>query len=486
MPNVTVSTLTLAGLADSDIPLALFVYEDSGVAGAFPAPGTRKQIFEEAKAEGFKGGCGEVISLTVADKAGKRRYVLSGLGQRKSSTAETVRRAAGAVYKHAKGRYEKIALWVFNHSQEAAEGLMLAAYTFEEYKKAEKPEKLTTALLLAQNAAQKQSLEKTISRAAINCASVCYVRDLVNRGPSDKSPESIAALAKELEGDGVTVDVISRQEAQKLGMGAFLAVSRGSTQEPVMLHLTYKPKASTKKKIGLVGKGITFDSGGLSLKPPQSMEAMKMDMAGAACVLSVFKALPKLKPRVEVHGVCAFAYNMPGPDAIKPGDVVKASNGKTIEILNTDAEGRLVLADALVYAVAQKVDSIIDLATLTGAVLVALGSKVTGAMGNDRRLLGQLMSAGDKADEAFCELPLVPDYKEQIKSSIADLQNIGKVRGEAGSIIGGLFLEEFVDGKPWVHLDIAGTAWNDSPSAYCPTGGTGSVVRTLLEYLSTL
>jgi leucyl aminopeptidase len=177
---------------------------------------------------------------------------------------------------------------------------------------------------------------------------------------------------------------------------------------------------------------------------------------------------------------------MPGPDAVKPGDVVKAANGKTIEILNTDAEGRLVLADALHFAASQKVDAIIDLATLTGAVVTALGSKVTGVMGNDRRLLKQLFAAAAKTDEALCELPLVKDYKEHLKSTIADLQNIGKVRGEAGSINGGLFLEEFVGGTPWVHLDIAGTAWNDSPSAYCPAGGTGSIVRTILELIAGL
>ena len=177
---------------------------------------------------------------------------------------------------------------------------------------------------------------------------------------------------------------------------------------------------------------------------------------------------------------------MPGPDAIKPGDVVKAMNGKTIEILNTDAEGRLVLADALVYAGKQELDGVIDLATLTGAVIIALGSKVTGAMTNNKPLLRQLTASAGRAQEELCELPLPRDYKEGIKSSIADLQNIGKARGEAGSIIGGLFLEEFVDGKPWVHLDIAGTAWNNHGTAYCPEGGTGSIVRTLLDYLASL
>ncbi|MBI3551369.1 MAG: leucyl aminopeptidase [Elusimicrobia bacterium] len=485
MATVSVSTLGLADFHSTHIPAGLFVFEDGGIAGSFPAPAARKLLLDEAKAEGFKGAAGEIASVSASDKGSKRRFVLAGLGPRKKLSPETVRRGAAAIYKYAQSRFEKIAVSAFLHPQAAAEGLLLSSYKFDEYRKPEK-EKLSSAALLVSNAAQRQAFERAIAKASLYCDSVCFVRDLVNRGPSDKSPESLAELAKGLAGDGVSVDVISRQEAQKLGMGSFLAVARGSSAEPVMLHLTYKPKGGARRKVGLVGKGITFDSGGLSLKPPQSMETMKCDMAGAASVLSVFKALPKLKPRAEVHGVCAFTYNMPGPDAIKPGDVVRASNGKSIEILNTDAEGRLVLADALVYATQLKLDGVIDLATLTGAVVVALGAKVTGAMGNDKRLLGALGAAAAKTEEALCELPLVMDYKEQIKSPIADLQNIGKVRGEAGSIIGGLFLEEFVDGKPWVHLDIAGTAWNDSPSAYCPAGGTGSIVRTLLEYISNL
>src|SRR5581483_6318130 len=240
--------------------------------------------------------------VTLSDKGAKRRCLLAGLGPRKGATAETTRRACAALYKAAVGRWEELIVSIPSNAQAAAEGFLLASYRFEEYKKPSSPDKLAKILFPAQNAAQRQTLERAIDRASLHCASVVYVRDLVNRGPSDKSPESIAKLAKELEGDGVTVDVISRQEAQKLGMGCFLAVARGSSAEPVMLHLIYKPKGAAKRKLGLVGKGITFDSGGLSLKPPQHMETMKMDMAGAATVLGVFKALPKLKPRAEIHG----------------------------------------------------------------------------------------------------------------------------------------------------------------------------------------
>ena len=254
-----------------------------------------------------------------------------------------------------------------------------------------------------------------------------------------------------------------------------------------MVHMVYKPKAATKKRVALVGKGVCFDSGGLSLKPAAAMEDMKSDMAGAASVIAVFKVIARLKPAAEVHGIFAAVYNMPGHDACKPGDVLKAMNGKTIEVWNTDAEGRLVLADALCLAAKQEPQAIVDLATLTGAIVVALGSKVAGAMGNDRRLMAQMLAAGKRADEAFCELPLVEEYKENIKGNIAELLNISKVRGEAGSIIGGLFLQEFVDGKPWLHLDIAGVTFaNGDWNSYSPKGGTGSPVRTLIEWLGAL
>jgi leucyl aminopeptidase len=407
-----------------------------------------------------------------------------GLGPRKDYSPETLRRAAGSMIGYARRRWKELAVAAPGDLQAACEGLLLASYSFSEYKKPEE-DRLSQARLLI-SAPQALAARKAVERASLYCEAVCLARDLVNRGPSDKTPRSLADLAQTLKSPKTTVTVIDKAKAQELGLGSFLGVARGSAAEPVFLHLVHKPKAPARRKVGLVGKGITFDSGGLSLKPPQSMETMKMDMAGAASVLAVFRVLPRLEVRAEVHGFCAITYNMPGPDAMKPGDVIRAMNGKTIEVLNTDAEGRLVLADALAYATREKLDAIIDLATLTGAVVTALGSKVSGTMGNNPPLMRQLKAASEKTGEAFCELPLVRDYKDQIKSSIADLQNIGKARGEAGSIIGGLFLEEFVDGRPWVHCDIAGTAWNDSPSAYCPSGGTGSMVRTLLEYLSAL
>ncbi len=481
---IPVSSLSLAATDERDAPLCLFSHPGGVLAGAGALPpALRKDLSAQAAAEGFTGELGECVGLR-ADRGGRsRRFLIAGAGRREDASPETWRRAAGVLYQHARGRFEEISVLPGPDARATAEGLMLGSYRFSEYKKAD-PSRLARAGLVFAGAAARRGIEKACAEAAIIADAVAMVRDLVDRAPSDKTPESIAALAQNLAGAQTKVTVISKAEAEKLGMGAFLGVARGGGADPVFLHLTYKPKGA-RRKIGLVGKGITFDSGGLSLKPAASMETMKMDMAGAAAVLGVFKALPQFKIRAEVHGFCPFTYNLPGPDAVRPGDVLKAMNGKTIEVLNTDAEGRLVLADALVYACRQKFDAIVDLATLTGAAVVALGSKVTGAMTNNRALLAQLFSASKRAGETLWELPLPREYREMIKSSFADLKNIGKP-GEAGTIIGGLFLQEFVDDTPWVHLDIAGTAWTDSDTPTCPKGGTGALVRTLVEYLKAL
>lgn len=475
-----------SAVRDAETPLALFAYEDAGLAGAtLLQPKVRKALLERGKTEGFKAGAGETVAFTDSDGGRQRRIVLVGLGKRKEANAETVRRAAASLGQYARKRFKTVAAFLPADAQSAGEGLVLSSYRFEEYKKPDPDAQLSDVQIVIEAPAQRSRLEAALNRAALYAEAVAFARDLVNRGPSDKRPEALGKLAQGLAGGAVSVQLIGREEAEKLGMGSYLSVARGSTVAPCFVHLTYRPKGA-KRKTGLVGKGISFDSGGLSLKPPQAMEEMKMDMAGAALVLGVFKVLERLKIKTEVQGFCAFTYNMPGPDATKPGDIVKAMNGKTIEILNTDAEGRLVLADALVYAGRQNLDSILDFATLTGAALIALGSNVTAAMANDRGLLNRYVAASRRTGEDVWELPLVKEYKDRLKSSVADLRNISKVRTEAGTIIGGLFLQEFVDGKPWVHFDIAGPAWASSDGPYCPEGGTGALVRTTLEYLGGL
>jgi leucyl aminopeptidase len=285
---------------------------------------------------------------------------------------------------------------------------------------------------------------------------------------------------------GLAVRVYAPDALRRLGMGAILAVGRGSRNDPRLIELVYRPRGARRAAgpVALVGKGITFDSGGLSLKPPQSMEVQKRDMAGGAAVLGAMQAIAALKPPIEVRAYVGAAENMPDGRAYRPGDVLRTYNGKTVEVLNTDAEGRLVLADALGYAAAGgsgrggKPRWIVDLATLTGAVTIALGRGVAGVMGTDQALVRDLIETGRESGEPMWELPLVDEYASALDSPIADLKNTGD--GSAGSIFGGLFLREFVGGLPWAHIDIAAVAFTDKPRPYAPRGAVGWGVRTLV------
>ncbi|MDE2313285.1 MAG: leucyl aminopeptidase, partial [Elusimicrobia bacterium] len=461
------------------------VYDDGTLLGGGIAAGERRRLWEASRENGFKAGVGECAE-THEIAQGSRRIVLVGLGKKKEAGPEVLRRAGAALCRHAKSRWEKLLISVPAASAAPiSEGFMLASYEFAEYKKPEAA-RLSSAGFLAADARGKAGLRKILDRTEAACQAVAFARDLVNRGASDKAPKKMGEIASALAGPRVKVEVFGREKAAELGMGSFLSVARGSDDEPAFVRLVYKPAGRVKKRIGLVGKGIAFDSGGLSLKPPVSMETMKMDMAGAAAVLAVFKALPALRLNLEIRGFCPFTYNLPGPRATMPGDVVKAMNGKTIEILNTDAEGRLVLADALCLAAQEKLDAVIDMATLTGAAVTALGSKVSAVMAGDRPLLERLLRASRESGEMMWELPLVKEYRELLKSDVADLRNIGRARGEAGTIIGGLFLKEFAGDVPWAHLDIAGPAWSDKASSYFSQGGTGAPVRTILRYLESL
>jgi leucyl aminopeptidase len=305
----------------------------------------------------------------------------------------------------------------------------------------------------------------------------------VNEPPSVCTPRYLAEAAETVAkgADSVTLKVIDEKEAKRLGMGGLLGVSAGSTEPPRFVHLTYTAPDAVST-VAILGKGITFDSGGLCIKPADGMLNMKDDMSGAAAVIGVFHALRELKPRVTVHGIFAASENMPGGGAYKMRDVLRAMNGKTMEIVNTDAEGRLVLSDALSYASKLKPDCIIDLATLTGACVVALGPEVSGIFGTDQPLVDRLLAAGKSTGERIWQLPLVDEYWDMIKSDVADMKNSGGRWG--GSITAALFLKEFVgDGIPWAHIDIAGPALTESNQPYKPAGGTGVGVRTMLRFL---
>lgn len=455
-----------------------------------------------AKIQGFEGKIGQQI-LFPAPKGNAAEYLLIvGLGSFEALQNDHVREAAGVAVNTAKrlglttvaieliGEDEGIENF---HPAENAEALataaMLANYEFENYKKSEtKPVKQLT--IVAEDGRDAKRAEKGIERAKLVADGVAVARDLVNTPAKDMSPKRLAQFAEttaSMSGKSVKVKILNRAECEKLGMGSYLAVAQGSDEEPAFIHLTYKPEKSTKKSIALVGKGVTFDSGGLSLKPSNSMETMKCDMAGAAAVLGVFSVLARLKPKVEIHGIIAATENMPSGKAIRPGDVVRAANGKTIEILNTDAEGRLTLADALDYACKLETKTIIDLATLTGACLVALGEEVAGLMSNDADLAQTMLTNAAESGERLWQLPLEERYRGLMKSDIADLRNISKTP-YGGSLTAGLFLSEFIapDVK-WAHLDIAGPAFAERPiGSYLTRGGTGYGVRTLLRYLGTL
>ena len=266
-----------------------------------------------------------------------------------------------------------------------------------------------------------------------------------------------------------------------MGMGAYLAVGQGSVQPPKFIHMKYTGK-NVKKKIALIGKGICFDAGGLDIKPASSMLTMKDDMSGAACILGVMRALAKLKPDMEVHGIIAACENMPSGSSYKPGDILTAKNGKTIEVDNTDAEGRLTLADALCYACELGVDEVIDIATLTGACMVALGTVASGIMGNDEEMIERLIQTAKESGETYWQLPMFKEYMDSIKSDIADMKNTGSRNG--GASIAGLFLQEFVKDTKWCHIDIAGTAYIEKPQKEFIAGATGAGVRTLLNYVT--
>jgi leucyl aminopeptidase len=336
------------------------------------------------------------------------------------------------------------------------------------------------------NASKIRKIKKGIELGLAEGAGVVYARNLVNEPASHMKPSDLVERAREITRgkSSISLKVYGKKELEKMKAWALLGVAMGSANDPHMIHLKYRPKAGKpKKKIVLVGKGLTFDSGGLNLKPEKGMSQMKIDMAGAATVLGILSVIEKIAPSVEVHGIIGACENMPSGSAIRPGDIITSMSGKTIEINNTDAEGRVTMADTLHYAVKQKPDQIIDLATLTGAVIVALGQNITGIMGNNQKMIDKLVKQSEVTGEKIWQLPLEKDYEKEIKGKIGDVDNIGGGR-LGGAIFAGLFLKEFVDDVPWVHLDIAGTCFAEKEiNPYTPVGGTGVGVRLLLHYL---
>ena len=366
-------------------------------------------------------------------------------------------------------------------AQALAEGMVLGAHQFTEYKSTTKPCAVETVTVVGRGGGA--TVQKALDRGARIGAAVVLCRDLVNTPPRDMTPRHLEAVARSVaEANGLTINVMDEIAIANEGLGGLAGVAAGSDEPPRLIELAYDPPGA-KATIVLVGKGITFDSGGLSLKTGEGMMTMKCDMGGAAAVICAMAAMPAVAPKVRVVGLAACTENLPSGKAIKPGDVLKIRNGKTVEVLNTDAEGRLVLADALSLAVESNPDAIIDLATLTGACIVALGKDIAGLMGNDPDLIAQVSAAAERAGEPMWELPLPKQYRKHIDSDVADIKNIG-MAGAAGTLSAGLFLQEFVGDRPWVHLDIAGPAFRADEDGYLAKGGTGFGVRTLLELVA--
>ncbi len=452
-----------------------------------------KENIWRLKKENFSGKVGQTFTVFS-----KPSIVLLGLGKLDKITSEHWRQTAGQLVHYLENYQAEeigiIANYWFKGSQNAyqlgqalAVGLSLANYQFNKYKKQE--DKLSVNIRqfnVAINPDKRLSFKKGWEDGLLLAKGTKVARDLVNEPARVMTPEFLAQYAKSLSGhgSGIAVKILEKDDCLKLGMQAFLSVAEGSNKPPKFIHLVYKPKARTKNKIALVGKGITFDSGGLNIKHDDGMINMKIDMGGAATVLGLFAILPQLKPRAEVHGFIAACENMPSGSALKPGDVVSNLQGKTMEIGNTDAEGRVTLADSLAYAQKKGLKTIIDLATLTGAVMVALGDRYAGLFANNDELAKNILNAAQISGEKIWQLPLPSEYKELNKSQIADVRNIPSSR-YGGAISAALFLQEFINNDvAWAHLDIAGPVYAEKPfNSYTPVGGVGFGVRTLAEWL---
>lgn len=446
--------------------------------------GVIQELIEETE---FKGKSGSSAVTRVGSKSPVRKLILVGLGEQEKLTLNSIRVAAAAIARLAKkekGKTLGISLPIVENATTTAEaiteGIILALHEDNRFKSDSENGNLNleTVDILGVD-----SSEAAIDRAEKICSGVILARELVAAPANEVTPITMAETAEKIASDyGLAIEILEREECEKLGMGAFLGVAKASDLPPKFIHLTYKPNGTPRKKVAIVGKGLTFDSGGLNLKPSGSgIETMKMDMGGGAATLGAAKALAQLQPDVEVHFISAATENMISGHAMRPGDILTASNGKTIEVNNTDAEGRLTLADALVFAEKLEVDAIVDLATLTGACVVALGDDIGGLWSPNEDLATQLKTASEKAGEQLWQMPLEEKYFEGLKSPIADMKNTGPRAG--GSITAALFLKQFVDKTPWAHLDIAGPVWADNESGVNNAGATGFPVRTLVHWV---
>ncbi len=475
--------------------LILFCYEGTAAA---PVPAFAESLtgFDQAldgaisslyQHREFSGARNTTRLIHTLGRLPAERLLLVGMGKTREHDPEQYRQAAGSAAQSLRSLSLATCSLLLPDGESilraVAEGFFLGGYSFDQYRSApEDKNVLVQAVMLVPGGTDLPAAETVLAEVAHIAAAVRFSRDLVSQPGNVATPAYLAEKAQELAARyDISCHVWQRDELERRGMGALLAVSRGSRQQPHFISLEYQGAGSGKKPLVLVGKGITFDSGGISLKPREGMERMKDDMAGAAVVMGVFRAVAALKLPVNLVGLIPVAENMPGGNACKPGDVITTLSGKTVEIVNTDAEGRLVLCDALHHALGYRPAAIIDIATLTGACIVALGNQASALLGTDKTLLRALEKAGHATGERLWQLPLWEEYGEAMKSDIADLKNAGGPG--AGTITAAWFLKQFVGSTPWAHLDIAGTTWEEKGRHYLPKGATGTGVRLLVAYV---
>ncbi|MDP2384084.1 MAG: leucyl aminopeptidase [Nitrospirota bacterium] len=442
----------------------------------------------------FEGKANEVLLYHTQGSVPAKRLILVGLGKKKDVTLETIRQAMGTAAKRARQAKAGSLTVVFptvtpagmssvEVAQAMVEGAILGSYQFTVYRTAAAEHAVEGMKILIPQKGQLKQVSEGVRRGVATAEATVFVRDLCNHPSNVLTPTKVAEEAKAIaKAEKISIKILEQKEMERLGMGALLGVARGSQEPPKFIILEYNgAKKKDERPVVLVGKTITFDTGGISLKTAENMERMKADMTGGAEVLASIRAASRLKLPLRLISILPVAENMPGGRAMKPGDVVTTLSGKTVEVQNTDAEGRLILADGLAYAMRYKPAALIDIATLTGACVVALGQFAIGMFGTDQALKEQVRKSGQKAGERVWEMPLWEEYFEQLKSDVADMRNIGGRGG--GMITAALFLSKFVGDCPWVHLDIASTDWSERERAYVPKGPTAIGTRLLLQYL---
>ena len=498
--KIDVQSTDIIGIDTPALVVNLFrgVKKPGGATGAVDKAlgGVITQLIEDGE---IKGSTGETTLIHTLGKIKPSRVLVAGLGTQDKFDVQVVRRVSAEVVRFLRRKGISSAATIAHGAgiggldpqlsgQAIAEGAHLGLYKFGTYltKNSDSTNEFEHLTVVESDKTRAKAIDAGIQLGSTVAKASITARNMVNEPANHMTPSRMAEAAQKVASDqGLKIEIMENAQMKKMGMGAFMGVAQGTDEPAKLIVLRYDgDPESPENNLGLIGKGITFDTGGISLKPPGGMEAMKGDMAGGASVIAAMEIIGQTKPKINVLAVIAATENMPGASAQRPGDVVRAMNGKTIEVINTDAEGRLVLADALCYAREQGITRLVDVATLTGAMVTTLGKACTGVMGNDGQLVQQTIDAGNKTGEKFWELPMFDEYKDLIKSDVADMKNSGG--RQAGSISAALLLAEFVDGAAWVHLDIAGTSTSDKAAGYLVKGATGVPVRTLAQLATDL